>query len=114
MDFNYPIEQAFFIDLDGTLFEPKTDILMPRAKETITKLLENGNQIILISRRGDDWSYPHPFSKRATLEALEKNGIKYDQIIFNVHSGRWLIDDNPPVSKCAEENGLTLEMIQQK
>ena len=53
---------------------------MENAAETIKKLREQSNKIILITARGN---ITFPGSEKVTFEVLNKNGIEYDEIIYN-------------------------------
>ena len=82
---------AYFVDLDGTLFEFGTDIFLPGTKEFLEFIKENNHQLILTTRRGD---WDGVFSKESTLKALKDHGIEYHSIIFGVDSPRIVVNDD--------------------
>ena len=84
---------AFFVDLDGTLFHFGTNFLTPGARDLLTWIEENGHQLILTTRRGDGYEGHKIFDKDKTLEALKVRGIKYEAILFGIHSPRIVIND---------------------
>ncbi len=53
---------------------------MENVAESIKKLREESNKIILITARGN---ITFPGSEEVTIEALRENGIEYDAIIYN-------------------------------
>ena len=88
-----PLKHTWFIDIDGTIFKHNGykldgyDSLLPGVKEFLNKIQE-GDLIILVTSRTDEY-------KEITIESLNKNKIKYDQIIFNAPFGeRIVINDN--------------------
>jgi hypothetical protein len=84
---------AFFIDLDDTLVKHRTTELLDGALETLQQIKAKGHQIFITTRRGDDWSFPHVYSKRATEAFLKSLNISFDGVIFNVESPRVIIND---------------------
>lgn len=72
----------------------------PRAfsKEIIDKLIEEGNQIYLITARNEDGVPSQDWGKvqEITKKWLEKNNIKYTKLIF--------AKDEDKLSKCIENN----------
>jgi len=85
---------AYFVDLDGTLFEFGTNIFLPGTKEFLEFIKEGNHQLILTTRRGEDWDYHNVFSKAKTLQALKRLGIEYHSIVFEVESPRIVINDD--------------------
>ena len=64
--------------------------LKPNAKETIAKLKEEGNKIIIITAR-DRTIYDDPFG--FTTKQLEKLGIKYDKLFCTFDKRQVCIDE---------------------
>lgn len=88
--------------------------LMEGAKENIDKLIEDGNEIIIITLRGNKLQ-EYKGSEKITLDYFEKFDIKYNKIIFSSidkvkdckeNNIEILIDDS--VSNCikAEKEGI--------
>ncbi len=86
---------AYFIDLDGTLFQFGTNELLPGALEELNRLKDNGDIIVLTTRRGDlEFEGHEIFGEHNTLCALEKLKIPYSQILFNLPSPRVVVNDS--------------------
>ena len=98
---------AYFVDLDGTLFEFGTNILLPGARDFLNFIKKNGHQLILTTRRGDEWEPGHVFSEEDTLKALKDLNIEYDNIIFKIDSPRIIVND----TGCLAINVITNEGI---
>lgn len=89
------LPKTWILDLDGTLIKHNGykidgyDTLLPGAKEYIDNIsLED--YILILTSRTDEY-------KKNTLEFLTQNGIRYDEIIFNIPKGeRILINDCKP------------------
>ena len=93
---------TLFVDIDGTLVENSGQFFEPiwgntpkinDNVEVINRLYESGNvNIILTTSRTSAY-------KKATEEQLEREGIKYHQIIYNLHHGkRIVINDYAPTN----------------
>ena len=76
------------------------------ASETIKELKEQGNTIILVTARGDE---AFPGSEEKSEQALAKNNVVYDKVIYNcqkkaetckVNNIDIFVDDSP--KNCAE------------
>lgn len=90
------MKKVYIIDIDGTIVHQ--DMFEPRPiKEAVelVRTLYKEHQIILMTRRGDDWSWPHKYSKRATEEFLKEHNIPYHQIVWNVETHRIIVNDQP-------------------
>ena len=85
---------AYIVDLNGTLFKFGTNDFLPGAKDFLDFIKDNGHQLILTTRRGEDWDYHNVFSKAKTLQALKRLGIEYHSIVFEVESPRIVINDD--------------------
>ena len=82
------------------------------AKEVIKRIRDNGNKIFLVTAR---FELPDEDIKKITTEWLEKNGIEYDEIIFNARDKlkvvqenqiKIMLDDAIPNCKQIAENGI--------
>lgn len=94
------LNHTWIIDLDGTLVEHngyKTgeDKLLDGAYEFMHSIPENDYILIITARELD--------AKEKTENFLNRNGIRYNQILFEMPMGeRILINDNKPSGlKCA-------------
>lgn len=67
--------------------------LKENAKEVIQSLLDKGNEIYLITARGENLEFFRG-SEKVTKEFLEDNNIKYTRIIFNAVNKAQLCVDN--------------------
>lgn len=67
--------------------------LKDNAKEVMQRLLDKGNQIYLITARGEKLEFFRG-SEKVTKEFLEYNNIKYTKIIFNAVNKVQLCVDN--------------------
>ncbi len=83
---------TWILDLDGTIVKHNgykldgEDTILPKAKEFLDNI-PNKDMIVFITSRSDEY-------KSSTIEFLQKNKIRYDQIIFNAPYGeRVLIND---------------------
>ena len=96
--FNYVRQyKTLFVDLDGTLVKSSGKYTPPYWGETegikknikfLNELYDTGKvYIILTTARSSD-------AKEVTLEQLEREGIKYDNIIFDLfHANRTIINE---------------------
>ena len=67
--------------------------LKDNAKRVIQNLLDNGNEIYLITARGENLEF-FKGSEEITKKFLEDNNIKYNKIIFNAVNKAQLCVDN--------------------
>ncbi len=67
--------------------------LKDNAKEVIQNLLDKGNEIYLITARGENFEFFRG-SEEVTKKFLEDNGIHYNKIIFNAINKAQLCLDN--------------------
>ncbi len=89
------LSKTWIFDIDGTLVKHNgykldgRDTLLEGAKEYIASIpLED--KIIIMTSRTDEY-------KQATLDFLKDNGIRYDDIIFNIPMGeRIVVNDRKP------------------
>ena len=89
------LPKTWILDLDGTLVKHNGykidghDTLLPGAKEYISDIPEE-DLIIILTSRTDEY-------KQITLDFLQDNNIRYDEIIFNAPMGeRIIINDRKP------------------
>lgn len=105
---------TFFCDLDGTILRHGTDELLPGAREFLDMIDELSFGLVLVTRRGDEeWGPDDPrYSTAATLAALKKHGLDRHNLILNVRSPRFLVDDSPIDVLPRETNeGFSPEML---
>lgn len=94
-----PLSHTWILDFDGTLVEHngyKTgeDKWLPGSLEFLKSIPKEDYVLILTSRFED-------FAPAKTRAFLEKAGVRYDQILFNMPQGeRILINDNKPSGLC--------------
>ena len=85
--------KTYFIDIDGTIFKHDTNELLDGAKKFLDNIYENDDMIILTTAR-------HDIESKSTEEALAKNGIEYDMILYNLgNDERILINDTKVTGK---------------
>ena len=89
------LPKTWIFDLDGTLVKHNGykidghDTLLPGAKKYLDALPDD-DFILILTSRTDEY-------KEMTLEFLEQNGIRYDEIMFNMPMGeRIVINDRKP------------------
>ena len=89
------LPKTWIFDLDGTIVKHNGykmdghDTLLDGAKEYLNGIPSEDVILILTSRK-DEY-------KEMTLEFLEQNGIRYDQILFNMPMGeRIVVNDRKP------------------
>ena len=89
------LPKTWILDLDGTLVKHNGykidghDTLLPSAKDYINNIPED-DLIIILTSRTDEY-------KQITLDFLQDNNIRYDEIIFNAPMGeRIIINDRKP------------------
>lgn len=107
--------KTWFIDVDGTLFEHRTnveldsgveDVLLPGAKELLDKI-SNDDMVVITSAR-------MPHHKQQTINSFERFDLRYDTFIFGLGNGvRIVINDATPYnsfggSRC-KAHALSLE-----
>ena len=89
------LPKTWIFDLDGTLVKHNGykidghDTLLAGAKEYLDALPDD-DYILILTSRTDEY-------KEMTLEFLEQNGIRYDEILFNMPMGeRIVVNDRKP------------------
>lgn len=89
-----PLPHTWLIDIDGTLMihnghKHGDDVVLDGVKEFFATIPAE-DKIILLSARTED-------EKEATLNVLNQNGLRYDEVIFGLPTGeRILINDAKP------------------
>ena len=92
--------KTWFIDIDGTIFNHKSNFDFDESDKIYDQILEGVEEfwekipaddyIILTTARPGWW-------KEMTIYSLEKYGLRYNQLIFDIPSGtRVLVNDNKP------------------
>lgn len=89
------LAKTWIFDLDGTLLKHNgykldgRDTLLPGAKAYLDELPDEDRVLILTSRTEE--------YREETLRFLKENGIRYDEILFNMPMGeRILVNDRKP------------------
>ena len=89
------LPKTWIFDLDGTLFKHNGykidghDTLLDGAKEYIDGIPES-DYILILTSRTDEF-------RDMTISFLQDNGIRYDQILFNIPMGeRIVVNDRKP------------------
>ncbi|MBO6147959.1 MAG: hypothetical protein J6O55_01310 [Lachnospiraceae bacterium] len=89
------LPKTWIFDLDGTIVKHNGykidghDTLLDGTKEYLDGIPEE-DVILILTSRTDEY-------KEMTLEFLEQNGIRYDQILFNMPMGeRIVVNDRKP------------------
>lgn len=89
------LNKTWIFDLDGTLVRHNgykidgCDTLIPGAKEYIDSIPDDDHILILTSRTEE--------YREATLDFLKNNGIRYNEILFNIPMGeRIVVNDRKP------------------
>lgn len=89
------LAKTWVLDIDGTIVKHNGykidgyDSFLPGAKEFLQSIPDK-DMIIFITARTDD-------CRKMTVDFLQTNGIRYDQIIFNAPYGeRILVNDRKP------------------
>ncbi len=104
-----PLPKTWLIDVDGTLFAHNghlsgEDRLLPGAKAFLAALPAE-DRVILLTARGET-------HRAATLAALARHGLRYDDILFGLPVGeRLLINDRKP-SGLATAHAINLDRDQ--
>lgn len=89
------LSKTWIFDLDGTLVKhygyksDGYDTLLDGAKEYVAGIPE-GDFVLILTSRTDEY-------RDLTLSFLKENGIRYDQLLFNIPMGeRIVINDRKP------------------
>ena len=89
------LPKTWIFDLDGTLLKHNgykidgRDTLLPGAREYVDSI-PNDDYILILTSRTDEY-------KDMTLRFLDDNGIRYDEILFNMPYGeRIIVNDRKP------------------
>ncbi len=89
------LPKTWIFDLDGTLVkhngykEDGIDILLADAKEYLAEIPPE-DKIIIVTSRTEEY-------RKMTIRFLRENGIRYDEILFNMPFGeRILVNDRKP------------------
>lgn len=89
------LPKTWIFDLDGTLVKHNgykidgRDTLFPGAKEYVDGI-PTEDYVLILTSRTDEY-------KEMTLEFLKENGIRYDEIMFNIPMGeRIVVNDRKP------------------
>jgi ribonucleotide monophosphatase NagD (HAD superfamily) len=84
---------AFLIDLDDTLVHHGTNQLLDGAMDFLKSIKAKGHQLIITTRRGDEWSSKHVYGKQSTETFLRSLDVEIDQIVYGVTSPRIVVND---------------------
>ena len=89
------LPKTWIFDLDGTLVKHNGykidghDTLLPSAKEYVDSIPAE-DKILILTSRTDEY-------REMTLDFLKENGIRYDEILFNMPMGeRIVVNDRKP------------------
>lgn len=89
------LPKTWVFDLDGTLLKHNgykidgVDTVLPGALEYLATI-PSEDKIVIFTSRTDEY-------KQRTLDFLQKNGIRYDEILFNMPMGeRIIVNDRKP------------------
>lgn len=89
------LPKTWIFDLDGTIFKHNgykldgEDTLLPGAKEYLDNF-PVGDKVVIFTSRTEEY-------REMTLMCLEKYGIRYDEILFNMPMGeRIVVNDRKP------------------
>lgn len=89
------LPKTWVFDLDGTLLKHNgykidgVDTVLPGALEYLATI-PNEDKIVIFTSRTDEY-------KQMTLDFLQDNGIRYDEILFNMPMGeRIIVNDRKP------------------
>ncbi|MCR5678141.1 MAG: hypothetical protein K6G13_08940 [Agathobacter sp.] len=89
------LQKTWILDLDGTLVKHNgykidgVDTLLDGAKEYVQSIPEE-DFILILTSRTDEY-------REMTISFLEENGIRYDEILFNMPMGeRIVVNDRKP------------------
>lgn len=90
---------AIISDLDGTVFEWGTSEFLPGVYERLKAWIDDGNQIIFVTRREADWP------NAAALEQFLYDAFPGCMVIFGVSSPRIVINDEGAGAINHKKNG---------
>lgn len=89
------LSKTWVFDLDGTLLKHNgykldgVDTILPGALEYLATIPEDDKIVIFTSRTNE--------YKQMTIDFLRENGIRYDEILFNMPMGeRIIVNDRKP------------------
>ena len=89
------LPKTWFIDIDGTLVKHNGykidghDTMLDGAKEYMADIPEE-DKVILTTSRTDEY-------REQTLAFLRDNGVRFDDVIFNLPMGEWIVmNDRKP------------------
>ena len=89
------LPKTWILDMDGTIVKHNGykldghDTLLPGAKEYL-KTIPTEDTIIILTSRTEEY-------RQLTLDFLKEQGIRYDEILFNMPMGeRILVNDRKP------------------
>ena len=89
------LPKTWIFDLDGTLLKHNgymidgVDTVLPGAREYLDSIPAD-DRILILTSRTDDY-------RQMTLDFLKENGIRYDDILFNMPVGeRIVVNDRKP------------------
>ncbi len=95
-----PLAHTWIFDVDGTIcvhngYKNGEDIILDGVKEAFAKIPDEDMIIILTSRKTEE--------KENLIKFLNKNGLRYNHIIFDAPMGERILvnDDKPSGLKCA-------------
>ena len=95
MDYKFSnLNKTWILDLDGTILlhnghinEPYIDTILPGVKEFFENKVKVGDFVLITTARTEEY-------RQKTIDFLNKNKIRYDDIIFGLpHGERILIND---------------------
>ncbi len=89
------LPKTWVLDLDGTILKHNgykidgVDTLLPGAKEYLDQIPEE-DYILILTSRTDEY-------RDQTISFLKENGIRYNEILFNIPMGeRIVVNDRKP------------------
>jgi len=88
---------AWFVDLDGTVFQWGTEEPLPGAIEQLLKWQDRGDQVIFVTQRNGPWA-------RVAQHALQSLGIFDPIVLSNISSPRTVINDQGACAINHEKN----------
>ncbi len=84
---------SYFVDIDGVLFKMGTNTANAGAVETLKFLLSQGHKLILTTKRNTKNQDNPDLNLKATRQALQNVGLGHLEIVADVPSPRYLIND---------------------